>query len=150
MCILLLKLSDDRGQCLLTSHPSCYCYYYCYFNHYCNCYFYCYCQVESQTVPLHFTPFLGILSGAALTLLLIAILVVLIIRSFEIAIFLFVTMTMTMTHTWYFSQTRRRCLWRKIRSCGEISNFYTSVMGRNLEFLHMWFNFKFLHMIDVE
>ena len=37
-------------------------------------------QVESQTVPLHFTPFLGILSGAALTLLLIAILVVLIIR----------------------------------------------------------------------
>jgi len=37
-------------------------------------------QVESQTVPLHFTPFLGILSGAALTLFLIAILVVLIIR----------------------------------------------------------------------
>ena len=35
-------------------------------------------------------------------------------------------------------------------SCGEISNFYTSVMGRNLEFLHMWFNFKFLHMTDVE
>ena len=27
-------------------------------------------------------------------------------------------------------------------SCGEISNFYTSVMGRNLEFLHMWFDFK--------
>jgi hypothetical protein len=36
--------------------------------------------VESQTVPLHFTPFLGILSGAALTLLTIAVLVVLIIR----------------------------------------------------------------------
>lgn len=37
-------------------------------------------QIESQTVPLHFTPFLGILSGAALTLLLVAVVVVLVVR----------------------------------------------------------------------
>ena len=34
--------------------------------------------------------------------------------------------------------------------CGEISNFYTSAMGRNLKFLHMWSDLKFLHMKDVE
>ena len=54
------------------------------------------------------------------------------------------------SHTWYLSQTPQTPSVEKNRSCGEISDFYTSVMGRNLEFLHMWFNFKFLHMTDVE
>ena len=42
------------------------------------------------------------------------------------------------------SMEKKSCLVEKF------SYFYTSVMGRNLEFLHMWFNFKFLHMTDVE
>ena len=35
-------------------------------------------------------------------------------------------------------------------SCGDISNFCTWKMWRNLNFLYMWINFKFLHMTDVE
>ena len=35
-------------------------------------------------------------------------------------------------------------------SCGEISNFCIWNMRRKLKFLHMWINFKFLHMTDVE
>ena len=35
-------------------------------------------------------------------------------------------------------------------SCGEISNFCTWTMWRNIKFLHMWINFTFHHMTDVE
>ena len=35
-------------------------------------------------------------------------------------------------------------------SCGEISNFCTWQMLRNLKFFHKWINFTFYHMTDVE
>ena len=44
-------------------------------------------------------------------------------------------------HTWYLSRTHGRCPWRKNLSCGEISNFCTWQMWRNLNFLNMWINF---------
>ena len=53
-------------------------------------------------------------------------------------------------HTSYLSRTQGRCPWRKNLSCGEISNFCTWQMKRNLKFLHMWINFTFHHMTDVE
>ena len=53
-------------------------------------------------------------------------------------------------HTSYLSRTQGRCPWRKNLSCGEISNFCTWRMRRNLKFLHMWINFTFHHMTDVE
>ena len=53
-------------------------------------------------------------------------------------------------HTWYLSRTHGRCPWRKNLSCGEISNLCTWQMWRNLKFLHMWINFTFHHMTDVE
>ena len=34
--------------------------------------------------------------------------------------------------------------------CGEISDFSTSVMRRNLKLLHMWRKFRFLHFCHVE
>ena len=54
------------------------------------------------------------------------------------------------THTSYLSRTQGRCPWRKNLSCGEISNFCTWRMRRNLKFLHMWINFTFHHMTDVK
>ena len=56
----------------------------------------------------------------------------------------------THSQTSYLSRTHGRCPWRKNLSCGEISNLCTWQMWRNLKFLHMWINFTFHHMTDVE
>ena len=42
------------------------------------------------------------------------------------------------------------CPRRKNLSCGEISNFCIWQMWRNIKFLHVWINFTFLHLTDVE
>ena len=63
---------------------------------------------------------------------------------------IFMYFYVTRTHTSYLSRTQGRCPWRKNLSCGEISNFCTWQMRRNLKFLHMWINFTFHHMTDVE
>ena len=63
---------------------------------------------------------------------------------------LFSDETIICAHTSYLSRTQGRCPWRKNLSCGEISNFWTWQMRRNLKFLHMWINFTFHHMTDVE
>ena len=52
--------------------------------------------------------------------------------------------------TWYLSRLSRIIFVEKKLSCGEISAFHVWQLWGNWKFLHMWRNFRCLHMTDVE
>ena len=56
----------------------------------------------------------------------------------------------SLIQTWYLSRISRIIFVEKKLSCGEISAFHVWQLWGNWKFLHMWRNFRCLHMTDVE